>query len=172
MLCPPQITFVDFLAYDVLDQQRMFAPDCPELQGNLGQFLQRFEVSGDMLGTPCCHPPRPRHPSVPVLAIPVSPSLNPQCLHPQDPCVPIPIPSTPMSLSPSLTPRCPCSPHRRWRRSPPTCARGASSEPPFTGPRHIGATPRSKWGCPPVSPPASRLQNKPGGCPLSGCCVE
>uniref|UniRef100_A0A669QMI3 glutathione transferase n=1 Tax=Phasianus colchicus TaxID=9054 RepID=A0A669QMI3_PHACC len=40
-----KLTFIDFLAYDVLDQQRMFAPDCPELQGNLKQFMQRFEVS-------------------------------------------------------------------------------------------------------------------------------
>ncbi|NP_990421.1 glutathione S-transferase 2 [Gallus gallus] len=39
-----KLTFVDFLAYDVLDQQRMFVPDCPELQGNLSQFLQRFEA--------------------------------------------------------------------------------------------------------------------------------
>ncbi|XP_035426516.1 glutathione S-transferase 2-like isoform X1 [Cygnus atratus] len=39
-----KLTFVDFVAYDVLDQQRMFVPDCPELQGNLGQFLQRFEA--------------------------------------------------------------------------------------------------------------------------------
>ncbi|KAI1230897.1 Glutathione S-transferase 2, partial [Lamprotornis superbus] len=44
----PQITFVDFLAYDVLDQQRMFVPECPELKGNLAQFLQRFEVSRGM----------------------------------------------------------------------------------------------------------------------------
>ncbi|NXC36952.1 GSTM2 transferase, partial [Campylorhamphus procurvoides] len=43
-----KLTFVDFLAYDVLDQHRMFVPDSPEFQGNLGQFLQRFEVSGDM----------------------------------------------------------------------------------------------------------------------------
>ncbi|XP_066838960.1 glutathione S-transferase 2 [Anser cygnoides] len=39
-----KLTFIDFLAYDVLDQQRMFVPDCPELQGNLSQFLQRFEA--------------------------------------------------------------------------------------------------------------------------------
>ncbi|NXI12343.1 GSTM2 transferase, partial [Irena cyanogastra] len=39
-----KLTYVDFLAYDVLDQQRMFAPDCPELKGNLAQFLQRFEA--------------------------------------------------------------------------------------------------------------------------------
>uniref|UniRef100_A0A8C9KVD7 Glutathione S-transferase n=2 Tax=Passeriformes TaxID=9126 RepID=A0A8C9KVD7_SERCA len=40
-----KLTFVDFLAYDVLDQQRMFVPECPELQGNLAQFLQRFELA-------------------------------------------------------------------------------------------------------------------------------
>ncbi|NXS71096.1 GSTM2 transferase, partial [Pandion haliaetus] len=39
-----KLTFVDFLAYDVLDQHRMFVPKCPELQGNLGLFLQRFEA--------------------------------------------------------------------------------------------------------------------------------
>ncbi|KAM9255357.1 glutathione S-transferase 2 [Cariama cristata] len=39
-----KLTFVDFVAYDVLDQHRMFVPECPELQGNLGQFLQRFEA--------------------------------------------------------------------------------------------------------------------------------
>ncbi|XP_072212172.1 LOW QUALITY PROTEIN: glutathione S-transferase 2-like [Excalfactoria chinensis] len=39
-----KLTYIDFLAYDVLDQQRMFVPDCPELQGNLSQFLQRFEA--------------------------------------------------------------------------------------------------------------------------------
>uniref|UniRef100_A0A8C2TDD2 Glutathione S-transferase n=1 Tax=Coturnix japonica TaxID=93934 RepID=A0A8C2TDD2_COTJA len=41
-----KLTYIDFLAYDILDQQRMFVPNCPELQGNLGQFLQRFEVRG------------------------------------------------------------------------------------------------------------------------------
>ncbi|OPJ88987.1 glutathione S-transferase 2 [Patagioenas fasciata monilis] len=60
-----KITFVDFLVYDVLDQQRMFAPDCPELQGNLGQFLQRFEAlekvsaymrSGRFIKTPVYSP--------------------------------------------------------------------------------------------------------------------
>ncbi|NXN17101.1 GSTM2 transferase, partial [Indicator maculatus] len=39
-----KLTFVDFVAYDVLDQHRVLAPDCPELQGNLSQFLQRFEA--------------------------------------------------------------------------------------------------------------------------------
>ncbi|XP_074971374.1 glutathione S-transferase 2 isoform X2 [Phalacrocorax aristotelis] len=41
---PDFLTFVDFVAYDVLDQHRMFVPKCPELQGNLGRFLQRFEA--------------------------------------------------------------------------------------------------------------------------------
>ncbi|XP_032936158.1 glutathione S-transferase 2 isoform X2 [Catharus ustulatus] len=39
-----KLTFVDFLAYDVMDQQRMFVPECPELKGNLAQFMQRFEA--------------------------------------------------------------------------------------------------------------------------------
>ncbi|XP_064491819.1 glutathione S-transferase 2-like [Pseudopipra pipra] len=39
-----KLTFVDFLAYDVLDQHRMFVPDSPEFQGNLGRFLQRFKA--------------------------------------------------------------------------------------------------------------------------------
>ncbi|XP_053943535.1 glutathione S-transferase 2-like [Cuculus canorus] len=39
-----KLTFVDFLAYDFLDMQRIFVPDCPELQGNLGSFVQRFEA--------------------------------------------------------------------------------------------------------------------------------
>ncbi|XP_027766036.1 glutathione S-transferase 2-like [Empidonax traillii] len=39
-----KLTFVDFLAYDMLDQHRMFVPNSPEFQGNLGKFLQRFEA--------------------------------------------------------------------------------------------------------------------------------
>ncbi|NXQ64501.1 GSTM2 transferase, partial [Anthoscopus minutus] len=39
-----KLTFVDFLAYDMLDQHCMFVPECPELKGNLAQFLQRFEA--------------------------------------------------------------------------------------------------------------------------------
>ncbi|KAM6295237.1 glutathione S-transferase 2-like [Aegotheles albertisi] len=39
-----KITFVDFLAYDLLDQLRIFVPQCPELGGTLGQFIQRFEA--------------------------------------------------------------------------------------------------------------------------------
>ncbi|KAM6044257.1 glutathione S-transferase 2-like [Chlamydotis macqueenii] len=60
-----KLTFVDFLAYDVLDRLHMFVPNCPELQGNLGQFLQRFEAlekisaymrSGRFLRTPIFAP--------------------------------------------------------------------------------------------------------------------
>ncbi|NXJ96808.1 GSTM2 transferase, partial [Corythaixoides concolor] len=60
-----KLTFVDFSAYDVLDQLGMFVPGCPELQGNLGQFLQRFEAlekisaymrSGRFLKTPVFWP--------------------------------------------------------------------------------------------------------------------
>ncbi|XP_061869630.1 glutathione S-transferase 2-like [Colius striatus] len=60
-----KLTFVDFAAYDVLDQLRMFAPECPELKGNLEQFLQRFEAlekisaylrSGRFLRTPIYWP--------------------------------------------------------------------------------------------------------------------
>ncbi|KAM6311272.1 glutathione S-transferase 2-like [Podargus strigoides] len=39
-----KITFVDFLAYDLLDQLLLFVPECPELKGSLGQFMQRFEA--------------------------------------------------------------------------------------------------------------------------------
>uniref|UniRef100_A0A672UN95 Glutathione S-transferase n=1 Tax=Strigops habroptila TaxID=2489341 RepID=A0A672UN95_STRHB len=49
-----KLTFVDFVAYDVLDQHRMFVPDSPELSGSLGRFLERFEVTGP--GTPCDTP--------------------------------------------------------------------------------------------------------------------
>ncbi|XP_027766035.1 glutathione S-transferase 2-like, partial [Empidonax traillii] len=38
-----KLTFVDFVAYDVLDRLYMFAPNSPEFQGNLSSFLQRFE---------------------------------------------------------------------------------------------------------------------------------
>lgn len=136
-LTPPvpllQLTFVDFLAYDVLDQQRMFVPECPELQGNLAQFLQRFEVSGagDSPGPPRCpgpvsvpvtrcpHPPPPLCPSpfltpqfcvlVPSQALPLNPCCF--CLHPipatpvTPALTPVPVPNTP--VSPSLTSQCP-----------------------------------------------------------------
>ncbi|KFO22831.1 glutathione S-transferase Mu 2 [Fukomys damarensis] len=38
-----KITFVDFLAYDVLDQHRMFEPKCLEAFPNLKDFISRFE---------------------------------------------------------------------------------------------------------------------------------
>lgn len=88
----PQLTFVDFLAYDVLDQQRLFVPDCPELKGNLAQFLQRFEVSRAR------DSPRPTPEATPVSPAP-SPALTPQWL------CPCPIPSlifkSPVFVSPS-----------------------------------------------------------------------
>ncbi|XP_050164819.1 glutathione S-transferase 2-like [Myiozetetes cayanensis] len=39
-----KLTFVDFVAYDVLDRLYMFVPNSPEFQGNLSSFLQRFEA--------------------------------------------------------------------------------------------------------------------------------
>uniref|UniRef100_A0A8D2D0X3 Glutathione S-transferase n=1 Tax=Sciurus vulgaris TaxID=55149 RepID=A0A8D2D0X3_SCIVU len=38
-----KITFVDFLAYDVLDQHRVFEPKCLEAFPNLKDFMSRFE---------------------------------------------------------------------------------------------------------------------------------
>ncbi|KAM6167603.1 glutathione S-transferase Mu 2 [Erethizon dorsatum] len=38
-----KITFVDFLAYDVLDQHRIFEPKCLEAFPNLKDFISRFE---------------------------------------------------------------------------------------------------------------------------------
>ncbi|NP_001166305.1 glutathione S-transferase Mu 2 [Cavia porcellus] len=38
-----KITFVDFLAYDVLDQHRIFEPKCLEAFPNLKEFISRFE---------------------------------------------------------------------------------------------------------------------------------
>ncbi|XP_023577437.1 glutathione S-transferase Mu 2 isoform X3 [Octodon degus] len=38
-----KITFVDFLAYDVLDQHRRFEPTCLEAFPNLKDFISRFE---------------------------------------------------------------------------------------------------------------------------------
>lgn len=40
---------MDFLAYDVLDQNRMFEPRCLDLFPNLKAFMCRFEV----MGAPC-----------------------------------------------------------------------------------------------------------------------
>lgn len=47
--CCPQLTFVDFLMFDVLDQNRIFEPKCLEPFKNLKDFMDRFGVSG---GTP------------------------------------------------------------------------------------------------------------------------
>uniref|UniRef100_U3E7B9 Glutathione S-transferase n=1 Tax=Callithrix jacchus TaxID=9483 RepID=U3E7B9_CALJA len=38
-----KITFVDFLAYDVLDQNRIFEPSCLDAFPNLKDFMSRFE---------------------------------------------------------------------------------------------------------------------------------
>lgn len=108
---------MDFLAYDVLDQQRMFVPECPELKGNLAQFLQRFEVSrgrgqpGATLMSPYPTPAVPvTIPDTSVCPCPI-PSLiheSPVVLSPSpflSPHNPIPDPLVSQSLSP--TPRCP-----------------------------------------------------------------
>lgn len=42
----PQLTFVDFLMFDVLDQNRIFEPKCLEPFKNLKDFMDRFGVSG------------------------------------------------------------------------------------------------------------------------------
>ncbi|NXD15634.1 GSTM5 transferase, partial [Nothocercus nigrocapillus] len=39
---PPQLTFVDFLMFDVLDQNRIFEPKCLEPFKNLQDFMERF----------------------------------------------------------------------------------------------------------------------------------
>ncbi|XP_038235859.1 glutathione S-transferase 2-like [Dermochelys coriacea] len=39
-----KLTYVDFLAYDVLDQHRMFTPKCLDQLKNLKDFLDRFEA--------------------------------------------------------------------------------------------------------------------------------
>ncbi|XP_050812413.1 glutathione S-transferase Mu 1-like isoform X3 [Gopherus flavomarginatus] len=39
-----KITFVDFLMYDILDQNRMFEPKCLDQFQNLKDFLDRFEA--------------------------------------------------------------------------------------------------------------------------------
>lgn len=39
-----QITFADFLVYDVLDQHRMFEPTCLDTLANLKDFVACFEV--------------------------------------------------------------------------------------------------------------------------------
>ncbi|XP_068020816.1 glutathione S-transferase 2-like [Melanerpes formicivorus] len=111
-----KLTYVDFLAYDVLDQHRVLAPDCPELQGNLSQFLQRFEVRG--LGG--------AHPAVTCAA-------------------PGTIPSTPVSLSPPLTRGCPnCIPFPDTPSAPRLTVVSSSPSAPLThGPGCIPSTPLS-----------------------------
>ncbi|XP_007529406.1 glutathione S-transferase Mu 2-like isoform X1 [Erinaceus europaeus] len=39
-----KLTFVDFLAYDILDQHRIFQPKCLDAFPNLKEFLARFEA--------------------------------------------------------------------------------------------------------------------------------
>lgn len=39
-----QITFVDFIAYDVLERNQVFEPKCLEEFPNLKDFISRFEV--------------------------------------------------------------------------------------------------------------------------------
>ncbi|XP_034624658.1 glutathione S-transferase 2-like [Trachemys scripta elegans] len=39
-----KLTYVDFLAYDILDQHRTFAPKCLDQLKNLKDFLDRFEA--------------------------------------------------------------------------------------------------------------------------------
>ncbi|XP_032129804.1 glutathione S-transferase Mu 1-like [Sapajus apella] len=56
-----KITFVDFLAYDVLDLHRIFEPTCLDTFPNLKDFISRFEVMplySFLFGAPClrCFP--------------------------------------------------------------------------------------------------------------------
>ena len=39
-----QLTYVDFLVYDVLDMHRIFEPKCLDAFPNLKDFISRFEV--------------------------------------------------------------------------------------------------------------------------------
>ena len=39
-----QLTYVDFLVYDVLDIHRIFEPKCLDAFPNLKDFISRFEV--------------------------------------------------------------------------------------------------------------------------------
>uniref|UniRef100_A0A2I3GE77 Glutathione S-transferase n=1 Tax=Nomascus leucogenys TaxID=61853 RepID=A0A2I3GE77_NOMLE len=51
-----KITFVDFLAYDVLDLHRIFEPKCLDAFPNLKDFISRFEVmppSSFLFDAPC-----------------------------------------------------------------------------------------------------------------------
>lgn len=51
---PLQLTFVDFLMFDVLEQNSIFEPKCLEPYKNLKDFMDRFGVStgGPRVGTP------------------------------------------------------------------------------------------------------------------------
>lgn len=51
---PLQLTFVDFLMFDVLEQNSIFEPKCLEPYKNLKDFMDRFGVSrgGPWVGTP------------------------------------------------------------------------------------------------------------------------
>ncbi|XP_062960073.1 glutathione S-transferase Mu 2-like isoform X3 [Cynocephalus volans] len=42
-----KITFVDFLAYDILDQNRMFEPKCLDAFPNLKDFMSHFEIQSE-----------------------------------------------------------------------------------------------------------------------------
>ncbi|XP_060057922.1 glutathione S-transferase-like isoform X2 [Erinaceus europaeus] len=42
-----KLTFVDFLAYDILDQHRIFQPKCLDAFPNLKEFLARFEKTNE-----------------------------------------------------------------------------------------------------------------------------
>uniref|UniRef100_A0A8C0XN78 GST C-terminal domain-containing protein n=1 Tax=Castor canadensis TaxID=51338 RepID=A0A8C0XN78_CASCN len=44
-----KITFVDFIAYDVLERNQLFEPKCLEMFPNLKDFLCRFEVKVPIL---------------------------------------------------------------------------------------------------------------------------
>ena len=56
-----QLTYVDFLAYNVLDLYRIFDPKCLDGFPNLKAFLSRFEVSllMPLLVAPFLCPPLP-----------------------------------------------------------------------------------------------------------------
>lgn len=47
----PQITFVDFIAYDVLERNQVFEAKCLDAYPNLKDFIARFEVT-DALNSP------------------------------------------------------------------------------------------------------------------------
>lgn len=51
--CTQQITFVDFIMYELFDQHRMFHPTCFDDFKNLKEFLDRFEVRPLPKSTSC-----------------------------------------------------------------------------------------------------------------------